>query len=191
MSKTEKLTQNQETEIKKLLNDFIKEIKEKNSSVAEKIELKISELETKMNTFEDANDLLDSIADELDELKKQKNFDGLALKEYNEFKNSLTELIKKVEEIKEKTLEKKVQELAELQKQIWNNLAIDPKNPEHIKIAASKGRKMNFEEIKNLEQQIFSKSVNVPIIFKPLVALAKKLMHNWSCSKITCKHGRC
>ena len=174
MSKSEKLTQNQENEIKELLNDFVKEIKEKNSSVAEKIELKISELETKMNTFEDANDLLDSIAHELDELKKQNSLDKIALKEFNEFKELLIGLKKKVEEIEKRFVKKRALELAELQKQIWNSLSIDPKNPEHIKMAANKGRKKHSSDVKNLEQQLFSKS-DIPIIFKPLIVLAKKL----------------
>ena len=174
MSKPEKLTQNQENEIKELLNDFVKEIKEKNSSVAEKIELKISELETKMNTFEDANDLLDSIADELDELKKQNSLDEVVLKEFNEFKELLSKLREKVEEIEKNAVKKEAQELAELQKQIWNGLGIDPKNPEHIKIAAAKWRTKHSLYVENLEQQVFSKS-DIPAIFKPLVKLAEKL----------------
>jgi len=171
MSKSEKLTQNQENEIKELLNDFVKEIKKNNSSVTEKIELKISELETKMNTFEDANDLLDSIADELDELKKQNSLDEVVLKEFNEFKELLSKLREKVGK---NAVEKEAQELAELQKQIWNGLGIDPKNPEHIKIAAARWRTKHSLYVENLEQQVFSKS-NIPAIFKPLVKLAEKL----------------
>ena len=171
MSKPEKLTQNQENEIKELLNDFVKEIKKNNSSVTEKIELKISELETKMNTFEDANDLLDSIADELDELKKQNSLDEVVLKEFNEFKELLSKLREKVGK---NAVEKEAQELAELQKQIWNGLGIDPKNPEHIKIAAARWRTKHSLYVENLEQQVFSKS-DIPAILKPLVKLAEKL----------------
>jgi len=134
------ITQQEKDDFKKLLDDMAQSIKkeEKLSNQTVQIDENILKLSSKIETLstqKEASDFLDEIQDEL-----------WALKEYSEFKNILSDLEKKVDELKDKYSQNVKNKLTDLEKDIFdkNNLT-----KEQLLKKAAEWRKQASNKIKN------------------------------------------
>ena len=134
------ITQQEKDDFKKLLDDMAQSIKkeEKLSNQTVQIDENILKLSSKIETLstqKEASDFLDEIQDEL-----------WALKEYSEFKNILSDLEKKVDDLKDKYSQNVKNKLTDLEKDIFdkNNLT-----KEQLLKKAAEWRKQASNKIKN------------------------------------------
>jgi len=134
------ITQQEKADFKKLLDDMAQSIKkeEKLSNKTIQVDENIKKLSSKiesLSTQKEASDFLNEIQDEL-----------WALKEYSEFKNVLSDLEKKVEELKDKYSKNIKSKLTDLEKDIFdkNNLT-----KEQLLKKANEGRQKASNKIKN------------------------------------------
>ena len=138
MSKIEKITQQEKNDFKKLLEDMASSIRneEKLSNKTTEVDENILKLSSKiesLSTQKEASDFLNEIQSEL-----------WALKEYSEFKNILSDLEKKVDELKDKYSQNVKTKLTDLQKDIFdkNNLT-----KEQLLIKANEWRQKSAKKI--------------------------------------------
>ncbi len=138
MSKVEKITQQEKNDFKKLLEDMASSIRneEKLSNKTTEVDENILKLSSKiesLSTQKEASDFLNEIQCEL-----------WALKEYSEFKNILSDLEKKVDELKDKYSQNVKTKLTDLQKDIFdkNNLT-----KEQLLIKANEWRQKSAKKI--------------------------------------------
>ena len=148
--KEKKLSIEQKNEISDSLNSFLKEIKSSSidSDKKDQIEAKIWELEAKMDTFQDVDNLLSSIESELK-----------VMKEYTEFKKYFVELKNKVENIEKNVIESVKNNLESLKNKVASSHWLDLKNPdpERLKEVANKGRKNHSKHLHNIASNISNK----------------------------------
>ncbi len=140
MSNIEKITQQDKNDFKKLLEDMALSIKkeEKSSNKTTEVDENILKLSSKIesiSTQKEASDFLNEIQDEL-----------WALKEYSEFKNILSSLEKKVDELKDKYSQNIKSKLTDLQKDIFDNNNL---TKEQLLKKADEWRKQASSNIKN------------------------------------------
>ena len=148
--KEKKLSIEQKNEISDSLNSFLEEIKSSSidDNKKDQIETKIWELEEKMNTLKDADNLISSIEDDLK-----------VLKEYTEFQNSFRILKEKLSQIEKEVIEPQKNELNNLKKQVLNSNWLDPKNidPQELLEHANNWRKKHSNDLHNLAKSISAK----------------------------------
>ena len=142
----EKLTPEQQKDIKDLLNEFASEIEN----------LKNEEIKNKLNQLKEEVWELDqtNINNFFDELKSELKI----LKDYAEYKNVVSNLEKKLSKIEKEILQPTKDELSNLQKKVKKINNIENLTLEEIKELADKWRRKHSNQIKWIVEKLASRS---------------------------------